>query len=161
MLEYLKKNFYINLLIIIIIFSLDRISKFYVIYLSEKNLSYDLFKSKFLNISLIWNDGIAFGLLSFEQKIYYNLLTVIIILITLVVFWMIIRTKNLEKIAFMMIFGGSLGNIFDRLYYSAVPDFIDIYFRDFHWFIFNVADIFISLGVLLLIYLEIFLKKYE
>ena len=159
--DYLKKNFYINLLIIIIIFSLDRISKFYVIYLSEKNLSYDLFKSKFLNISLIWNDGIAFGLLSFEQKIYYNLLTVIIILITLVVFWMIIRTKNLEKIAFMMIFGGSLGNIFDRLYYSAVPDFIDIYFRDFHWFIFNVADIFISLGVLLLIYLEIFLKKYE
>ena len=161
MLEYLKKSFFINLLIIVIIFSLDRISKFYVIYLSEKNLSYDLFKSKFLNISLIWNDGIAFGLLSFEQKIYYNLLTIIIILITLVVFWMIIRTKNLEKIAFMMIFGGSLGNIFDNLYYSEVPDFIDIYFRDFHWFIFNVADIFISLGVLLLIYLEIFLKKYE
>ena len=87
------------------------------------------------------------------------MLTGLICLITLIILWMVIRTKGLEKLAFMVVFGGSLGNIFDRLYYSSVPDFIDIHFGDFHWFIFNVADIFITLGVLLLIYLEIFLKK--
>ena len=72
---------------------------------------------------------------------------------------MIIKTKGLEKLAFMIVFGGSLGNIFDRLYYSSVPDFIDIHIGNFHWFIFNVADIFITLGVILLITLEIFSKK--
>ncbi len=112
-----------------------------------------------MSFNLIWNDGIAFGLLSFDQKIYYNSLTGIICLITLVVLWMIFKTKNKERLAFMMVFGGSLGNIFDRLYYASVPDFIDIHFGDFHWFIFNVADIFITLGVLLLIYLELFSKK--
>ena len=134
-------------------------SKIYVIFQNEKSLSTELFESKYLNINLIWNEGIAFGLLSFDQKLYYNVLTGLICLITLIILWMVIRTKGLEKLAFMVVFGGSLGNIFDRLYYSSVPDFIDIHFGDFHWFIFNVADIFITLGVLLLIYLEIFLKK--
>ena len=157
--NYLSKNFLTNLITIIIIFLLDRISKFYVIYLSEKNLSYNLFQSKFLNISLIWNEGIAFGLFSFDQKFYYNLLTILIILITLIVFWMIFKSEKLERLGFMMIFGGSLGNIFDRLFYSAVPDFIDFHIKNFHWFIFNVADIFISLGVFILIYNEIFLNK--
>ena len=157
--NYLSKNLLTNLITIIIIFLLDRISKFYVIYLSEKNLSYNLFQSKFLNISLIWNEGIAFGLFSFDQKFYYNLLTILIILITLIVFWMILKSEKLERLAFMMIFGGSLGNIFDRLFYSAVPDFIDFHIKNFHWFIFNVADIFISLGVFILIYNEIFLNK--
>ena len=157
--DYLKKFFFINLFTIIVIFSLDRISKFYVISLSEKNLSYDLFQSKFLNISLIWNDGIAFGLFSFNEKVYYNLLTLIISLITLILIWYLIKSKGAEKLGFSMIIGGSLGNIFDRLYYSSVPDFIDLHFYNFHWFIFNVADIFISLGVILLIFLEIFIKK--
>ena len=157
--NYLSKNFLTNLITIIIIFLLDRISKFYVIYLSEKNLSYNLFQSKFLNISLIWNEGIAFGLFSFDQKFYYNLLTILIILITLIVFWMIFKSEKLERLGFMMIFGGSLGNIFDRLFYSAVPDFIDFHIKNFHWFIFNVADIFITLGVVILIYCEVFLKK--
>ena len=157
--NYLSKNLLTNLITIIIIFLLDRISKFYVIYLSEKNLSYNLFQSKFLNISLIWNEGIAFGLFSFDQKFYYNLLTILIILITLIVFWMIFKSEKLERLGFMMIFGGSLGNIFDRLFYSAVPDFIDFHIKNFHWFIFNVADIFISLGVFILIYNEIFLNK--
>ena len=157
--NYLNKSFFINLLLILIIFSLDRISKFYVISLSEKNLSYDLFQSKFLNISLIWNDGIAFGLFSFNEKVYYNLLTLIISLITLILIWYLIKSKGAEKLGFSMIIGGSLGNIFDRLYYSSVPDFIDLHFYNFHWFIFNVADIFISLGVILLIFLEIFIKK--
>ena len=157
--NFLNKNFIINFLIILSIFALDRFSKIYVIFQNKKNLSTELFESKYLNIDLIWNEGIAFGLLSFDQKLYYNLLTGLICLITLIILWMVIRTKGLEKLAFMVVFGGSLGNIFDRLYYSSVPDFIDIHFGDFHWFIFNVADIFITLGVLLLIYLEIFLKK--
>ena len=150
-----KKNFFVNLFLTIIIFSLDRFSKFYVISQSETNL----FISQFLNINLIWNDGIAFGLFSFEKEIYYNVLTGIIILITFIIFWMITKTEKLEKIAFIMIFGGSLGNIFDRLYYKSVPDFIDIHFNNFHWFIFNVADIFITLGILFLISIEIFNNK--
>ena len=157
--DYLKKSFFINLFIIIIIFSLDRVSKFYVILNSESNLSPSLFTSKFLNINLIWNDGIAFGLFSFDQSLYYNLLTLVIILITLIISWLMLRAKGLEKISFLMIIGGSLGNLFDRINYSSVPDFIDFHINNFHWFIFNVADIFISLGVLLLIILEVFKKK--
>ena len=157
--DYLKKNYFINLLIIIIIFSLDRISKFYVILKSETNLSSNLFTSKFLNINLIWNEGIAFGLFSFDEKAYYNILTILIILVTLIIFWMILQSKRFERLAFIMIFGGSLGNIFDRLFYSAVPDFIDFHIKNFHWFIFNVADIFITIGVIMLIYHEVFLKN--
>ena len=157
--DYLKKNYFINLLVIIIIFSLDRISKFYVIHKSETNLSSNLFTSKFLNINLIWNEGIAFGLFSFDEKAYYNILTILIILVTLIIFWMILQSKRFERLAFIMIFGGSLGNIFDRLFYSAVPDFIDFHTKNFHWFIFNVADIFITIGVIILIYHEVFLKN--
>ena len=160
--DYLKKNYFINFLLIIIIFSLDRISKYYVISKSEIYLSSSLFTSKFLDINLIWNEGIAFGLFSFDQKIYYNLMTIIIILIMIVIFWFITKTKNFEKMAFIMVFSGAMGNIFDRLYYTSVPDFIDIHIGDFHWFIFNVADIFITMGVILLIILEFFKKiKYE
>tara|TARA_S200000501_G_C20658886_1_gene670938 strand:- start:310 stop:795 length:486 start_codon:yes stop_codon:yes gene_type:complete len=159
MLKYLKKNFVTNLLIIIIVFSLDRISKFYVVFKSETILSSNLFSSKFLNINLIWNEGIAFGLLSFDQKLYYNILTLLIVLVTLIIIFFMFKSKGLEKVSYSIIIGGSLGNITDRLYYSAVPDFIDIYIYNFHWFIFNVADIFISFGVLLLVCLELFLKK--
>ena len=157
--DYLKKNYFINFLVIIIIFSLDRISKYYVISKSEIYLSSSLFTSKFLVINLIWNEGIAFGLFSFDQKIYYNLMTIIIILIMIVIFWFITKTKNFEKMAFIMVFSGAMGNIFDRLYYTSVPDFIDIHIGDFHWFIFNVADIFITMGVILLIILEFFKKN--
>ena len=157
--DYLNKRFFINFIIIASIFSLDRISKVYVIFLYDRNSSLNLFTSKFLDINLIWNDGIAFGLFSFDERIYYNILTVLILIITLIIFWMITRTKGLEKLAFLMIFGGSLGNIFDRIFYSSVPDFIDFHFNNFHWFIFNVADIFITLGVILLISLEIFKKN--
>ena len=156
--DYLKKSFFINLLIIVIIFSLDRVSKFYVILNSESNLSPSLFTSKFLSINLIWNEGIAFGLLSFDQKLYYNLLTVVILIITAIILWMVSRSNGMEKIAFLIIFGGSLGNIFDRVLYKSVPDFIDFHINNFHWFIFNVADIFITLGVILLIYLELIVK---
>ena len=156
--EYLKKTFFSNISIIIIIFCLDRISKLYVIFLTEKNLSTNVFTSKFLNINLIWNEGIAFGLLSFDQNFYYNILTIIILIITLIIVFLMFRSNGIEKLSYSMIIGGSFGNLTDRLYYSAVPDFIDLSINNFHWFIFNVADIFISIGVILLIVLE-FLKK--
>jgi len=153
--NYLNKNFYINFFTIIIIFSLDRISKFYVISLSEKNLSTDLFLSKFLNISLIWNEGIAFGLLSFNENYLYNFLTILITFIIIIIFFMIIKNEGMKKYSLLMILGGALGNLYDRIFFKAVPDFIDFHIGNFHWFIFNVSDIFISLGVLFLIFLEL------
>ena len=154
----IKRNIW-NLVFILAIFAADRLSKIFIINSAETFGELDIFVTSFLNFNLIWNDGIAFGLFSFDKKIYYNFLTILIITITLIIFWMITKTKKSEKLAFMMIFGGSMGNIFDRLYYSSVPDFIDIHFNNFHWFIFNVADIFITFGVILLIYLEIISKK--
>ena len=153
-----KKNLW-NLTFILSIFLIDRLTKIFFINMEKKFGEVTIEATTFLNFNLIWNDGIAFGLFSFDQKIYYNFLTAFIVLITLIIFWMIYRTKKLERFAFMMIFGGSLGNIFDRLFYSAVPDFIDFHVKNFHWFIFNVADIFITLGVIILIYFELFLKK--
>ena len=148
-----------NLIFILSIFVADRLSKILIINSAETFGELDIFVTSFLNFNLIWNDGIAFGLFSFEKKIYYNFLTILIVLITLIILWMITRTEKIEKLAFMMVFGGSIGNIFDRLYYSSVPDFIDIHFNNFHWFIFNVADIFITVGVLLLIFTEFFKLK--
>lgn len=154
----IKKNL-INFFFVLSIFAIDRISKLLIINTSANLGKTEIFTSSFLNLNLIWNDGIAFGMLSFDEKIYYNLLSAIIILITLIIFWMILKTKGVEKIGFLMIFSGSLGNIFDRLYYASVPDFIDIHINNFHWFIFNAADIFISLGIILLIILEISKKN--
>ena len=154
----IKKNFW-NFFFILSIFALDRASKIVITYYSEVYGYSNFLITNFLSFNLIWNDGIAFGFLSFNEKIYYNSLTGVICLVTLVVLWMIFKTKQIERLAFMMVFGGSLGNIFDRLYYSSVPDFIDIHFGDFHWFIFNVADIFITLGVLILIYCELIKEK--
>ena len=145
--NYLNKNFLINLLTLIIIFSLDRISKFYVISQSEKNLSYDLFESKFLNINLVWNEGIAFGLLSFDKDHLYNLLTILIIVLIIIIFFIILKNRGLKKYSLLMVLGGALGNLYDRIYFKAVPDFIDFHIGNFHWFIFNVSDIFITLGV--------------
>ena len=156
----LKKNtFYF--FFILFIFILDRISKLWIISIfnSENNLEIKI--SSFINLNLIWNKGIAFGLFSYGEKFEYNLLTGLIIIIIAIVFWMIIKTKGLEKFGFLMILGGALGNIFDRLYYSAVPDFIDIYYKNFHWFVFNVADIFITVGVLMLIINEITIKNHK
>ena len=159
--DYLNKKSIIDLLTVIIIFSLDRISKFYVISQSEKNLSYDLFESKFLNINLVWNEGIAFGLLSFNKDYLYNLLTILIIFLIIIIFFMILKSKGLKKYSLLMVLGGALGNLYDRIYFKAVPDFIDFHIGNFHWFIFNVSDIFISLGVLFLISLELTNNKKE
>ena len=159
--DYLNKRLIINLFTVIIIFSLDRISKFYVILQSKKNLSYDLFESKFLNINLVWNEGIAFGLLSFDESKFYNFLTILIIIVIILVFFMILKSKGLKKYSLLMVLGGALGNLYDRIYFNAVPDFIDFHIGNFHWFIFNVSDIFISLGILLLISLELIKNKKE
>ena len=159
--DYLNKKPIINLFVVIIIFSLDRISKFYVILQSEKNISYDLFESKFLNINLVWNDGIAFGLLSFDKDYLYNLLTILIIVLIVIIFFMILKSKGFKKYSLLMVLGGALGNLYDRIYFKAVPDFIDFHIGNFHWFIFNVSDIFISLGVLFLISLELTNNKKE
>ena len=150
----IKKNFFINSSFILLIFLLDRISKIYVINLDKKFLESEIFSSKYLNISLIWNEGIAFGLLSFDQGILYNILTFLIILITFFIFVMILKSSGFKKYSLLMILGGALGNIFDRITYKAVPDFIDFHIGNFHWFIFNVADIFITLGVIFMILLE-------
>ncbi|MDB3982942.1 signal peptidase II [Candidatus Pelagibacter sp.] len=154
----LKKNHYINLIIVIFIFTLDRISKIYVLYLNDKYQDGEIFSSKFLNISLIWNDGIAFGLLSFDQSYTYNALTFIIAAIIFILLIMIIKNEGLKQYSFLIIFSGAIGNLFDRVYYKAVPDFIDLHINNFHWFIFNVSDIFITLGVIFMILIEIVSK---
>ena len=156
--DMLKKNIF-YFFFTLFIFIIDRVSKLWIISIfnSENNLEIKI--SSFINLNLIWNKGIAFGLFSYGEKFEYNLLTGLIIMIISIVFWMTIKTKGLEKYGFLMILGGALGNIFDRLYYSAVPDFIDIYYKNFHWFVFNVADIFITVGVLMLIINEITIKN--
>ena len=150
----IKKSFYIILIIPFFIFILDRISKIYVINLSKSVIDKELFSSKFLNITLIWNEGIAFGLFSFNQNYFYNLLTLIILLVVFIVLMMAIKNKGYQKYALLMILGGALGNLYDRVFFRAVPDFIDFHLGEFHWFVFNVADIFISLGVFFMILSE-------
>ena len=149
-----KKNLIKNFFIILSIFLLDRVSKLYVIYLHKKNLNSEIFTSKFLNIYLIWNEGIAFGLFSFDQHNLYNILTVFILIIILIILFFLIKAEGLKKYALLMVFGGAIGNLFDRIIYKAVPDFIDFHVGNFHWFIFNVSDIFITVGIIFLIYLE-------
>ena len=127
--------------------------------MAEINDTLNLSVTPFLNFYLIWNKGIAFGLLSFDQNFIYNFITFLIALITVIILIIAVRSKDYKGYFFISIFSGSIGNLFDRFYYSAVPDFIDFHLNNFHWFIFNVADIFISLGVICLIFVEIFVKK--
>ena len=150
---------YINLIIIISIFISDRLTKLYVIYLDKINSSSEIFSSKFLNVYLIWNEGIAFGLFSFDQNNLYNFLTIFILVIILVILNMISKSNGFKKYSLLMIFGGALGNLYDRIFYRAVPDFIDLHINNFHWFIFNIADIFITIGVFLMILSEFIVKE--
>ena len=157
-----KNNFKKNLtylIIFILIFAADRFSKLYILGLAEINDSSNLYINPVLNFYLIWNKGIAFGLFSFDQNFIYNSITFLIAFITVIILIIAVRSKDYKGYFFITVFSGSVGNLFDRFYYSAVPDFIDFHFNDFHWFIFNVADIFISLGVICLIFVEIFFKK--
>ena len=158
-LKFIKKNLFFYLIFVLIIFCLDRISKIYVIEKFKNNFDNTLYESKFLNIHLIWNEGIAFGLMSFDEKSFYNTLTIIIILVSLLILYLSYINKGLQKYALLSVFAGSLGNIYDRLFYNAVPDFIDFHVEDFHWFIFNIADIFITIGVIIMIMTEFLGKK--
>jgi len=146
------KKLSIYLFLTSFIFILDRVSKLYILKIAELNNSVDIYISTYLNLYLIWNKGIAFGLFSFEENFVYHLVTILIILITLIIVFIIYKTKDFRAYFFIFILSGSLGNLFDRIYYSSVPDFIDFHINDFHWFIFNVADIFITIGVLCLIF---------
>ena len=154
-----KRKIFWNFFFILIIFIIDRISKIAMINTADKIGDTSISLTSFLNLNLIWNDGIAFGLLSFSESFGYNLITIIICLVILFLAMMLINADKISRISLILILGGAFGNLFDRLYYSAVPDFIDFYFKGFHWFIFNVADIFITLGVFCLIYVEIIKKN--
>ena len=153
-LKIINNNIYLNLIIILSIFILDRLTKFYVIYLDKINSGSEIFSSKFLNIYLIWNEGIAFGLFSFEEKYLYNFVSALILAIILVIIFMLKKIEKYKKFSLVMILGGAIGNFFDRIFYKAVPDFIDFHVGEFHWFIFNIADIFITFGVIFMIILE-------
>ena len=150
------KNILINSIIILIIFLADRITKTYILKIAELENIVDIYLTSYLNLYLIWNKGIAFGLFSFGDNSIYNLISLVIVVITLVILFMIIKSNGLKKYSLILVFGGSLGNLFDRIYYSAVPDFIDFHVNNYHWFVFNVADIFITMGVICLIYAETF-----
>ena len=154
-----KKQFILNFIIVLFIFFLDRISKVYILNIAENEGIVDLTINSFLNIILVWNSGIGFGLFQLEQAFTYNLFTTLIILINILIVYFLFYTESLNKIFFSMILGGSLGNLYDRVYYSAVPDFIDLNYNGYHWFVFNVADIFITLGILCLIFVELFSDK--
>ena len=157
--KFIKNIIFIKLSIIFIIFSLDRISKTYVINLFNETQFNEIYLLEFLNIYFIWNEGIAFGLLNFNDQLFYKIITLIIIIISLIIFIFAMKTKNYKGYFFAIIFGGALGNLYDRVKFSAVPDFIDLHIGNYHWFIFNVADIFISLGIICLIFDELFINK--
>ena len=147
-----------KIFIILFIFILDRSTKLYLINLQETGIDIDFYILPFLNFYLMWNTGIGFGLVSLESNIYYHILTLIIIIVNLILIFLLLKSKGIYNYIFAIIIGGSLGNLFDRIYYYAVPDFIDLHIGNFHWFVFNIADIFITLGIISLMLVEIFKK---
>ena len=158
----IKSNFRNNIIyltIFILIFAADRFSKLYIINLAGIDDSLNLYVTSFLNFYLIWNKGIAFGLFSFDENFIYTSITFLIIFITLIILIFAIRSDDYKGYFLIIIFSGSMGNLYDRIYYSAVPDFIDFHINSYHWFIFNVADIFITIGVICLILDELFFYK--
>ena len=148
-----------KILIILVIFIFDRLSKIYFLDLQLSGTDVDFYVLPFLNFYLIWNTGIGFGLISMEPNIYYHIVTTIIVLVNIALLYFLKKTKGAYSYLIAMIIGGSLGNLFDRIYYYAVPDFIDLHLGDYHWFVFNVADIFITLGIIGLISVELFKKE--
>jgi len=149
-----------KIIIILTLFSIDRITKIYLLNLQSIGTDIDFYIYPFLNIFLVWNSGISFGLLSMDANISYHILSMIITFVNILLIYFMFSYRN-KKISYMISFilGGSLGNLFDRIYYYSVPDFIDFHIGNFHWFTFNVADIFITIGIIGLIFLEIFNRK--
>ena len=150
-----SKNFYI----ILFAFILDRIVKVYLLHIQDSGVNVDFYIYDFLNFYLVWNTGIAFGLAALEANIYYNILTAIIAIVIAILIIFLFKSKSSESYLLALVIGGSLGNLFDRIYYHAVPDFIDFHIGEYHWFVFNIADIFITIGIIGLIVIEIFKKK--
>ena len=157
--KIINNKYFIKFFLITIIFFLDRISKIYILDLFEKNQLQEIIIFNFLSFYLVWNEGIAFGLLNFDSQLFYNVISFLIFLITIIILIFTIKTKNYTGYFFAIILGGALGNLYDRFNFLAVPDFIDFHIGEYHWFIFNVADIFITLGVVCLIFDELFLNK--
>ena len=151
----LVKKLLIYVLIVLVIFALDRFSKLFILNILEDKDKVDIYINSFLSLYLVWNKGIGFGLFSFDDATAYNLITLIILFINVIIVYLIFVEEGLKIYFLLIILGGSLGNFVDRLYYKAVPDFIDINYNGYHWFIFNVADIFITLGIICLIFAEL------
>ena len=148
-----------KIIIIFTIFFFDRIVKIYLTNLQAGGTDIDFYIYPFLNFYLVWNTGIGFGLASMEANIYYHALTSIIVIVNIGLIFFLVKSRGIYAYLIASIIGGSLGNLFDRIYYYAVPDFIDLHFGNYHWFVFNVADIFISLGIICLIFDEIFFNN--
>ena len=150
-----KKKIYL-FIFVLVLFTIDRISKILIL----KNSLSEIYINSFLNFSLVWNSGIGFGILQLEANIFYLLISIIITAINLIlIYWMLTSSNYLESIFISIILGGALGNLFDRYYYSSVPDFIDLHYESFHWFTFNIADIFITIGIIGLIIIDLFKIK--
>ena len=159
MLKINLKKIIVNFIIILCIFLIDRLSKIYILKIAMLQNILDIYVNPYLNFYLIWNKGIAFGLLSFNDVFIYNIVTSMIIIIIIIILIMLTKSEGFKKYSLLFVMGGSLGNLYDRIYYSAVPDFIDFHINNFHWFIFNVADIFITFGVICLIFDEVFINN--
>ena len=157
--KFFSKETIIPLLMIFFVFIFDRITKKAIINNQLDNKS--IFINEYLNFELVWNTGIGFGLLSQDANIYYHLISFIIFSVIIFLIYLIIKANFVEKFLFSIILGGAIGNLYDRLIYFAVPDFIDIHVNDFHWFTFNIADIFITLGITLIIIKDLIFKKNE
>ena len=156
--KILKKENIYCLIIIFLIFTIDRYSKIGII---RNFTDTSFYLNDFLNFDLVWNTGIGFGFLSTDSSLIYNLITGIICIVIMFLIYLIVKSKTSDKILFSMILGGAIGNVYDRLTYFAVPDFIDIHYKNFHWFTFNIADIFITLGIILIILNDLLIKKNE
>lgn len=155
--KFFSKEAMISLLVIILVFILDRFTKEIIINYETNNQI--IFVNDYLNFDLIWNTGIGFGLFSQNANIYYHFITLLIFSVIIFLVYLIAKADFSEKILFSLILGGAIGNLYDRLIYFAVPDFIDFHIRDFHWFTFNIADIFITLGIILIVINDLIFKK--
>jgi signal peptidase II len=154
-----KKKIYL-FIFVLVLFTIDRVSKILILKNFLNNSSSEIYINSFLNYSLVWNSGIGFGILQLEANIFYLLISIIITAINLIlIYWMFTSSYYLESIFISIILGGALGNLFDRYYYSSVPDFIDLHYESFHWFTFNIADIFITIGIIGLIIIDLFKIK--
>ena len=148
-----------KIIIILAIFFTDRVTKFYLLNLQAEGIDIDFYIYPFLNIYLVWNSGVGFGIASMEANIYYHIVTAIIVIVNIGLIYFLVKSKGGYAYLLALIIGGSLGNLLDRLYYHAVPDFIDLHLANYHWFVFNVADIFITLGIIGLILAELTKKE--